>query len=87
MAYTIIITLLLAALVGNLFHDLRDYMRTKQPQVVVKVATVVLSDSMTFHAAQNVCALCGWRLVRRGRTLHLQDAARRLQHTAVMVGV
>lgn len=84
MAYTIIITLLLAALIGNLFHDLRGYMQARRPQTIEKIATIVLSDRMTFHAAQNVCALCGWRLVRRGQTLYLQDATRTLQHTAVM---
>ena len=82
-AYTIIITLLCAALVGMVFNDLRGYMAAQRPQMVQKVVTVVLSDTMTFHAAQNVCQLCGWRLERRGRQLILWQGYA-CQHSAVM---
>ena len=83
-AYTIVITLILSVLIGNLFHDIRTAMLSKRPQVVNAVVTVVLSDNMTFHAAQNICAICGWRLERRGMQLILWQGYN-CQHSAVMV--
>jgi len=86
MDYVIIIALLAsAALFGNLVSDFFSKPNPATPQIVNSIVTIVLSDRMTYHAAQNICHLCGWRLEKRGLQLILWRGYT-FQHSATMVG-
>lgn len=86
MDYVIIIALLAsAALFGNLIGDYFSEAAQAPPQIVNSIVTIVLSDRMTYHAAQNICELCGWRLEKRGLQLILWRGYD-FQHSATMVG-
>jgi len=83
--YVIIIALLAsAALFGNLISDYCSKAAPAPPQIVNSIVTIVLSDRMTYHTAQNICELCGWRLEKRGLQLILWQGYT-CQHSAVMV--